>query len=106
MYEYWNMATDEYGYLPTYMQEFTHPLNCNQFHSQIVGADFEMGILYPDIYYKVYPYVSQVCDRMDTPIQYIHQRNYWRQWSMNAMICVGDIPNWRNMHRWPSMVKM
>ena len=52
-----------------------------------------MGILYPDIYYKVYPYVSQVCDRMDTPYTV-----YPSEELLETMVdecydmCVGDIP--------------
>jgi len=36
-----------------------------------VVPDFSGGMghvpMYPDIYYRIHPYVSQVCDRMDNP---------------------------------------
>lgn len=75
MHEYWNMITGGYDSQATYMQECAYPINYHQAYghtySQPMRLEYEMGmmypIMYPDIYYKVYPYVSQICDKMDNP---------------------------------------
>ncbi len=101
MHGYWNITGDEYGGQLTYMQECAYPLDYHQAYGHMychpIGPEPQMEmiypLMYPDIYYKLYPYVSQICDKMDDPyVVYPSEQLLEKMVDECYDMCVKDMP--------------
>ena len=69
----YQMPAQEYMYqMP--MQECMYPMNYHQSYGHLYShmqpalvEDMACYMMYPNIYYRLYPYVSSACDKMDNP---------------------------------------
>ena len=67
-YEGWGMTpTQNFMYSVEYHDRYGYMYPSIE---PCIDHDMVQPIMYPDIYYRIYPYVHQTCDRMDNP--YMH----------------------------------
>ncbi|HHY82354.1 MAG TPA: hypothetical protein GX505_06705 [Clostridiales bacterium] len=65
------------GWGMTPAQEFMYPIDYHYRYGYmypslepVIDNGMVQPIMYPDIYYRIYPYVHRTCDRMDNPYMY------------------------------------
>jgi hypothetical protein len=64
-YDYWSRYSHLYPSADPYLD-----FNMNPCMEPAVDTGMVQSIMYPDIYYRIYPYVHRTCDRMDNPYMY------------------------------------